>query len=299
MAVRFSLALACGVIVAAGGCMPHVDNGGGLPGAPQEATRLSDRAGGLDDRLNLTVKEIGDRVEARYRNAKSIRIEGATERAGHRLEFMYEGSQEALRTLCKYKGEVYGLFSFDRGRIQEFVPGHSQRLVLMYDSEYDDQVPNLVYARPLDCLYGMQFGLWVGPKSILRFGNNIRNGRHVRNQQIGDRLCYVVEWDRYFEGNEEQSPLHLTHVYYVDSVEYVVRRWDSIRNDDVQTREFSVMDVGSGAVAANWDLQSIVDQLVPASLLDEMRDASFSCGPQLIDPEAGESWDSNDKESLK
>ncbi|MBX3321357.1 MAG: hypothetical protein KF757_00050 [Phycisphaeraceae bacterium] len=269
-----SVSMIFGASVCLNGCVPQVIGGGHQLGEPRTSASISHIANNPSEVAVLSVKEIGDRVEARYREAKSIRSEGVTERAGHRLEFTYDGTPEALRTLCMYNGEVYGLFSYDRGRIQEFVPGHPQRLVLMYDGEYDDQVGNLVYTRPLDCLYGMQFGLWVGPKSILKFGENIRNGRHVRNQQIGEIICYVVEWDRYFEGNEEQSPLHLRHVYYIDTKQFVVRRWDSIRNDDVQTREYSVMEVGSRERVSNWDVWPLVPQLVSKPVLSNDNECS-------------------------
>lgn len=119
----------------------------------------------------VSTREIAEHVHARYRDAKFIHFEELASRNGQSIRYTYDGSPDSLRTIAFHDGSLYGAFSMHNNRVQEFVPEHPQRLLLEYDAEMPDQIPWLVYPRELDCVYGMAFGIWIGPQSLTRFSN--------------------------------------------------------------------------------------------------------------------------------
>lgn len=209
----------------------------------------------------LSASIIAERVHARYRNAKFIHIEEIASRNGQSVHYKYDGSRDSLRTLAMHDGSLYGAFSMHNGRVQEFVPEHPHRLLLEYDAEMTDQIPWLVYPRELDCVYGMAFGIWIGPQSLTRFGERMAESEIHEPQVVNGRACYVLEWQR---GSGEPGSIVVRHIYYVDAVDFVIRRWTTYQNDIRQDREFLKMDLSEQPVECDWDVWPLVEQILDA-----------------------------------
>lgn len=216
----------------------------------------------------LSPQELADRVEQAYLGAKSIHIKSTAIRGDDRLEIEYDGTQDSFRTICFHEGELYGAFSFDKGRVQEFVPGHPQRLILHYDSEYEDQIPWLVHPRPLDCNYGGQFALWVGPGAASGHAGTIKRigeGELVGRENINGRACDIVHWTRTVDRGDGTT-LTIRQKYYIDIEDFVFRRYDTWQNELHQVRIYEQMDLGREEERIDLDVWSLLERRAASAL---------------------------------
>lgn len=236
--------------------------------------RLLAPAAAQTPQVSIDVAEIGRRVERTYRDAKFIHIEGTSTRDGQTLRYQYDSTDDSLRTICFEGDEIYGAFTLNKGRVQEFVPTHPKRLVLCYDSDAENEIPNLVYERPLSCVYGAQFGIWIGPKSRFAesFGERIRGGRLSGREVINDRPCHVIEHVNDFEDAETGKKRRFAHIYYVDVDKFVLRRWDTFQDEIHQQRIYSRMDVTTAdPPEIDWDVWHIVEPHLGALPIPDSR----------------------------
>lgn len=233
-----------------------------LPVAESQVARASPGDVALP---SLSAREIAERVHARYRDAKFIHIEEIASRNGQSIRYTYDGTPDSLRTIAFHNGSLYGAFSMHDGRVQEFVPEHPLRLLLEYDAEMPDQIPWLVYPKELDCVYGMAFGIWIGPRSLTRFGERMSESEILEPQLISGRPCYVLEWRR---GSAESGGLIVRHIYFVDAADFVLRKWTTYQNDIRQDREFLKMDLIEQPVEFDWDVWPVIEPTAETSAND-------------------------------
>jgi hypothetical protein len=221
---------------------------------PSAASRTKD-----DSEIPSSAQEIGDRVVRRYREARSIHIEGRSSRAGHTLDYHHDGSQESFRTICFHGSALYGAFSLHNGRVQEFVPDDPAQPVLEYDAEMDGQIPHLAHPRPLDCVYGQQFALWIGPNShpMASLQKRLPEARLRGREVVGDRPCDVIEHVRLARAQESDRRVAITQVYYVDAEDFVFRRWDTTADAALQQRIYRVMELCRQAPDIDWDIRAV------------------------------------------
>lgn len=222
----------------------------------------------------IALRELADRVDRAYREARAIRIEGRTIVGEDVLEYRYDGTHDSFQTLCLHNGDdVYGAFSLHNGRVQEFVPRDRRHMVLTYDAEGDSEIPHLLRPRLLDCHYGVMFGVWIGLKSARpeSFARRIREGRSLPPSQVDGRWCHVVEWTVEVPPDNELGfeATTISHVYYIDAEDFVVRRWDTSVGEERRTRVYSVMDLSDDVPDLDWD----VWPLVQAALQDKSQKA--------------------------
>lgn len=238
-----------------------------------------------------SVEEIGDRVERVYREAASIHIEGTSSRQGKSVDYTYDGSQDSFRTIAFVDGALYGAFSLHAGRVQEFVPEHPKRLLLTYDVEEEmpDTIPWLVYPRELDCVYGMMFGLWVGPQSVgeTRFGEQIRGSVLRGRKDIGGRLCHVLEWRREAAVDPGERALTIRHVYYIDVEDFVIRRWDTYQNEIHQERVYARMELSPEPGVTDWDIWPAIMSCVGSESGAEADPGEPAGGSEEVPPAPG------------
>lgn len=252
----------------------------GVVGCAAPQTNSSDPAlGALSPPTTVepSNQEIADRVDRAYREARFIQLEGTTTRVGHTLRFEYVGTQDSFRAVVFEGTQLYSAFAFHNGRIQELVPDHPKRLLLIYDSDWDDQIGWFVYERPLDCLIGGPMTLWIGPKRSdygLLMTNHIREGRLLGREIVEGRACHVVEWEHQWSPDETGRQRTIKHVYYIDVQDSVLRRYDTIRDTaDIQTRTYHVMDLQSDAPEVDWNIWPLVEGFVqpkPGAASDTM-----------------------------
>ncbi len=206
--------------------------------------------------------QLAQRVHDTYVNAKSIAIEARVVHAGQALTYRYEGTQRAFRTVAFVDGEVYGAFSFNNGRVQEYVPDHPARLVLCYDSEYDDQIPRLVHERPLDCQYGGAFALKVGDKAVdlALLRRRIEQGAYQGIVEVNGRPCHEVVSEKTLL-NSADEPVRIRHIYRIDTAAHTVARYDTHQGDIVRQRSFTKVALNAEP-PTDWDILPHVESLV-------------------------------------
>lgn len=203
-----------------------------------------------------TVEHIAQQMEQRYLSAAYIEMEGRSERPEEAIEFKYEGTQDSFRTTSWQSGAPYGCFSLHAGRVQEWVPNDPKNLVLCYDAECEeDSISQLVYPRPSDCNYGVMFALWIGSKSpmVASFQTALRQSVISGETSVGKYRCWVLERALTLAPPDgEKEATVITHIYYIDQSNFILRRWDTKRPNGLQRREYTRVQISDTRPEKDW-----------------------------------------------